>query len=119
MTTPENKGARETRLLDKTKFDDPDEPCPAGGILESDSIYKWPLVELVYTIQDLDEKLFVSESALTSALERIEKLREALDSVTHWESWTGPAFTHAKKVGIEALAADDELSISVENISGN
>lgn len=58
---------RDTRLLDKSTFDDPSEFVEAGSDLEFDMIAEWDCGELVETIQNLDQKCFELEEKLLVA----------------------------------------------------
>jgi hypothetical protein len=55
---------RETRLIDKSTFDDPEDSCPAGSILEYDLLCEWDRGELVETIQELDQKVWEYENKI-------------------------------------------------------
>ena len=52
---------RDTRLLDKSTFDDPNEFCEAGSTVEADMLAEWCRWELVEKIQELDQKLYELE----------------------------------------------------------
>lgn len=58
---------RETRLIDKSNFDDPKDSCLAGSNEEADIIAEWDRWELVETIQELDQKCFELEMKLKNA----------------------------------------------------
>lgn len=70
MTSPA-KPARDTRLLDKSTFDEPDEFLEAGSTTEADMIAEWDRDELVDTIQQLDQKCFDLELRLALAEEAL------------------------------------------------
>jgi hypothetical protein len=70
---------RDTRLLNKSTFDDPDEFCEAGSNNEADIIAEWQRWELVDKIQELDQKLFDKEQAYDVLLKQAEELAKEID----------------------------------------
>lgn len=63
---------RDTRILDKSTFDDPEEFLEAGSNEEADMIAEWSRDELVDTIQDLNNKVYKLELEIAKLKEKYE-----------------------------------------------
>ena len=58
-----NRGMiRDTRLLDKSDWDDPFRYCEAGSTEEADMLAEWDRWDLVHKIMELDKKLWELEN---------------------------------------------------------
>jgi hypothetical protein len=111
MSTEQDVLPRETRLINKSTFDDPSESCLAGSTEEFDLIAEWDRCELVETIQLQDAKLFdlqakhealqAKHEALLNYLPKVptepyekelaRKLAvatEALEKIATYENWS-------------------------------
>lgn len=69
---------RETRLINKKKFDDPTDSLEAGSNEEFDLISEWSSYELVETIQDLDLSLYLLQEENTKLKQQIKLFSKEL-----------------------------------------
>lgn len=104
---PTMNRVRESRLVDKNIFDDPNEILEAGSNEELDLIAEWSREEMSETVQRLDAELFEAETELAKLREELKRSKEMETRLRAGYEPTNSGWPYQKQLAdrVEALEA--------------